>query len=57
MNKTKQPSGTCKDCVYWQFNGAPFNPRIGYCFANKASYRKEIQTCKKFSPKSEFLTP
>lgn len=55
MSEEKHPNGLCGDCVYWQWNGAPFNPRIGYCFANKAAYRKETQKCQKFTTKSEYL--
>ena len=45
----------CKNCLYWQWNGATaFNPRIGYCMANKWAYRKETQSCKSlFKPKSK----
>lgn len=43
----------CKNCQFWQWNGAPFNPRIGYCTKRKWVYRKETQYCSdKFKPTS-----
>ena len=36
----------CKNCKFWQPNGGILG--MGYCKADKWTYRKPIQTCQKW---------
>ena len=36
----------CENCSFWQPNGGVLN--MGYCTANKWTYRKATQSCDKF---------
>lgn len=50
MNKEStmntKPETICRDCLYWQPNGGVLG--VGYCLANKMTYRKPGQTCDKW---------
>lgn len=42
----------CKNCRFWQPNGGVLN--MGYCVANKWTYRMATQSCEKFEKGTVF---
>lgn len=42
----------CKNCRFWQPNGGVLI--MGYCVANKWTYRKATQSCEKFEEGTVF---
>jgi len=44
MDKTEK---ICKTCLFWQPNGGILG--VGYCLANKWTYRKPTQHCDKWT--------